>query len=72
MVLIFKIFQVCYMQTPENFECFVAKVQKNGYGKIPKHGYLFLEKITLNMGMGPELPAAHPDQFKSENTPDLN
>ena len=30
------------------------------FGKIPKHGYLFLERLPLNMGMGPEIPAAHP------------
>ena len=40
-----------------------------GFGKIPKHGYLFLEKLTLNMGMGLELLAAHPDQSKSEYLP---
>ena len=38
------------------FGCiFVAKSQKNWYfffGKIPKYGYQFLEKITLNKGMG--------------------
>ena len=32
------------------------------------YGYLFFgKKLPLNMGMGPELPAAHPDQSKSEN-----
>ena len=49
----------------------LKKIAKNGYlffGKIPKHGYqswyLFLEKLPLPMGMGPELPAAHPQQIQ--------
>ena len=52
------------MRTPENLETFkVSKSQKMGtflQKKIPKHGYLFLEKLPLNMGIGPELLAAHP------------
>ena len=34
--------------------------------KFCTHGYLFLHKLPLNMGMGPELPVAQPDQSKSE------
>ena len=28
--------------------------------KVPKHGYLFMKKLPLNMGMGPKLSVAHP------------
>ena len=34
------------------------------FGKNHIHGYLFLEKLPLNMGMGPEHIT---DQSKSEN-----
>ena len=39
---------------------FVAKSQEMGtfWGKIPRYGYLFLEKLPLKMGL--ELLVAHP------------
>ena len=39
------------------------KKKKKGsffFGKIPKCGYLFWDKLPLNMGIGPELLVAHP------------
>ena len=53
---------------PRNFE----KVARNGYlflGKILKHGYSLLEKLPLNMGMGPELPTAHPQTIQIWDPP---
>ena len=48
----------------ENLECFCGKITKwkwvRFFWKNPKPGYLFLDKLSLNMGMGPELPSAHP------------
>ena len=40
-----------------------GKIAKNGYlfsEKSPSMGTFFLEKLSLNMGMGPELSAAYP------------
>ena len=50
MGLIFKILKI------------LKKIAKKGYffTKIPKHRYLFLEKLLLNMVIGPKLPGAHP------------
>ena len=43
---------------------FVAKLQELSrptfFRKIPNYGYLFLEKLPLNMWMGFELPAVNP------------
>ena len=40
------------------------------FRKIPKNGLTIFGKIThMNTGMGPKLPAASPDQSKSENPP---
>ena len=52
-----------FLQTPENF----GRNAKSGspfFGKIPKHGYFFFEKLPLTMGMGPERQI--PNQSKSE------
>ena len=55
MGLFFKIFR----GSLENF----VKIAENEYlfsEKSLNMGTLFLENLHLNMGMGPELPAAHP------------
>ena len=39
------------------------------FGKIPNHGYLFLEKLPLSMGMGFELPVTDPRLIQSWKPP---
>ena len=63
--MIFKIFQVSLCEPRKIFENFgfCGKITKKGYlsfRKIPTYGYILLVKLPLNMGMGLELPAAHP------------
>ena len=67
-------FKLC---RPKNFEklvCFSGKILRNGclyaiFGKfLIRNGYLFLEKLPLDTGMGFEPPAA-PEQSKSEYPP---
>ena len=68
--LIFKIFNSKPPENHENLVCFCCKIARNGYGtffsrffffgKISRYGYLFFEKLPLNMGMDLELSAAHP------------
>ena len=50
-----------FAETFENLECFCSRIEKKMgtfFGKIPKHGHLFLEKLPLNMGMGTDARAA--------------
>ena len=65
MGLIFKIFRGFAIQARGILKIwcvFEAKTQEIGifFRIIPKYGYLVLEKIILNMGMGFELQGAHP------------
>ena len=61
MGLIFLIYWSMGLEFGKILSVFVVKSLEMGTfsKKFPKHGYLFLVKLPLNIGMGPELPAAH-------------